>query len=214
MKRLAMLVGGLSLALGACGLLPPVEIGDVLGLDGQEITVTVEGMAPATLPLALETYQGSGSFGPVEFDNVSGVSGLPNPNQLLYELGIDDTITVTAIDGIYPATLTVTAIEAEGTISEPGREPVRATANVTGNAVFSRGTECTEGDPSCSYTLSSAALSSLNVNWTNVAAIVFGGTEPNSAELTLTVTFESDPGLAPGSTVAFVLVVTSTKAKL
>jgi len=217
MKRLAVLIGiaSLALVLGGCGLLPMVEIGDVLGLEGQSVEVRVEGIAaPVALPLALTPYQGVGSFGPVTFDDVDDVPDILTPNRLSYELGIGTEITVSSDDGVYPETITVTAINAIGTVSEPGRAPATAEANVTGNAVFTRSTLCVDGALSCSYTLDGATLGTLSLNWGGVASIVFGGTEPNSAELTVTVSFESDPGLAPGSTVAFVIEVKSPKAGL
>jgi len=189
-----------------------VPIDDVLGLDSQALVVTVGAEPGAALPLAAE-YQGVGRFGPVEFDNVTGVTGLPMPNRLLYELGIADGITVRST-GVYPETITVTAIEVVGEISEQGRAPATAEASVTGNAEFTRSTACVEGAQSCSYTLSGAGLDSLSLNWSGVAAIVFGGAEPNSATATVTVSFASEPALVPGSTVEFILVVESTRAGL
>jgi hypothetical protein len=216
MKRLAIPLGvlGLALVLGACGLLPMVPIDDVLELNNRSVAVTVDsGTEPAVaLPLAVE-YQGVGHFGPVEFNNVTGVPGLPMPNRLSYEFGIGDGITVSSANGIYPPTITVTAIDVTGKVSDRDREAT-VEANVTGNAVFTRSGECSGINVPCQYTLTGAALRSLNLNWNGVAAIVFDGPEPNSAELTVTVSFESDPGLAPGSTVAFIIEVKSTKAGL
>lgn len=220
MKRLAILLGVLSLALllGACGgllgLLPMVDIGDVLGLDGKPVAVSVQGApASAALPLALASYQGVGHFGPVEFRNVTDVPRIIAPNRLSVEFGTGSEIIVSSADGIYPPTITVTAIDVTGKVWEPGREATDS-ARVTGNAVFTLSGTCITGAPSCRYTLSSAELGSLSLNWSGVAPIVFGGEEPNSAELTVTVTFASDPGLAPGSTVAFIIEVKSTKAGL
>ncbi|MBS3933301.1 MAG: hypothetical protein KGZ35_03010 [Truepera sp.] len=188
-----------------------VEIGDVLQLDGKPVAVTVGGTAMTAL--STTSYQGVGRFGPVEFYNVTDVPRIIAPNRLSVEFGTGSEIIVSSADGIYPPTITVTAIDVTGKVSDRDREAT-ANAEVTGEAVFTLSGTCIPDATSCSYTLSGAELGSLSLNWSGVAPIVFGGPDPNSAELTVTVSFESDPGLAPGSTVAFIIEVKSTKAGL
>lgn len=191
------------LILAGCGLIPPIEIGnDPFGLSGQVVTTTVQ---PESA-LATEATATTPSPISVDFDNID-LGRAPTPSQILADLSIQNVVTVSIPGAVtaeqYPETITLSSVTFEATLSEPGSQPAEAGGEITGSVVFSRG-EC--GIVSCQYSATDAALDDVTLNFSGRAmAIIFGGSEPNTATVSVSLELDSNPELPAGTTVSVTL---------
>lgn len=200
------------LILAGCGLIPPIEIGDdPFGLDGQVVTTTVQ---PESA-LATEATATTPSPVSVEFDNVD-LGRAPRPSQILADLSIQNSVTVSIPGAVtaeqYPETITLTNVSFEATLSEPGAPSAEAGGEITGSVVFIRG-ECNV--ISCQYSATDAALDDVTLKLSGQAiAIIFGGSEPNTATVSVSLELDSTPELPAGTTVSVTLKGGKAVAKL
>jgi hypothetical protein len=107
MKRMAITLGTLALALSSCGLIPPITLTDPLGLDGKEYKVSLNAAAQAVasfdqtytfadqsfeVPIIPSSFSVAVGFREVRFDN-KACSAKNNPPQ-----SIDIAIKKLSID--------------------------------------------------------------------------------------------------------------------
>lgn len=126
---IATLTLGFGLFLAACGLIPPIDVTDPFGLDGQQITVAL-GPGPAALtPLAVD---GSASE-TFTFDDAD-LGDVPiDPNQITNELGFA-AITLDREDG--PAVITLSDITVTVRVWQNGASYDAAPADQRAQASF------------------------------------------------------------------------------
>jgi hypothetical protein len=191
------------LILAGCGLIPPIEIGnDPFGLSGQVVTTTVQ---PESA-LATEATATTPSPVSVQFDNID-LGRAPRPSQILADLSIHNNLTVSIPGAVtveqYPATITLTSVTFEATLSEPGSSSAEVGGTLTGSVVFTRG-EC--GVISCQYSATDAALDDVTLTLSGPAmAIIFGGSEPNTVTVSVSLELDSNPELPVGTTISVTL---------
>lgn len=210
-RHLALLLIAL-LVLSGCGLIPPIDLGnDPFGLDGQVVTTTVQPesalavAATATTPTPVS----------VEFPNID-LGRAPRPSQIAADFGIQNVLTVSipgaATTALYPETITLTSVSFEASLSEPGTGPVNVGATLSGSVVFTRG-ECSL--TSCQYSAADAELEEATINFSGQAmAIIFGGSEPNTATMSVRLELDSTPELPAGTIISVTLKAGKAVARL
>ncbi|MCA9838024.1 MAG: hypothetical protein KC422_13990 [Trueperaceae bacterium] len=205
--RNLILVGIIALFLGACSLIPPINVGDdPFGVTGKEVTATVGSSSALTVLTKTANGSVSGSF-----DNVDP-GGAPTPASILAKINIQNAVTVSAADGVYPNTLTL-EITVNGSVSDTS-----GTASASGkisNVGLTKDPNCADASASCVYTVT-ADPTAAEVNFTgNAMTIVFAGSQPNTFKVEIAMSVTGSPAdLADGSTITVKLEGAGATAKL
>ena len=205
--RIIGLLTALVVFLGACSLIPPINVGDdPFGVTGQPVEATVG--STAAISVLAKTATGSKTF---SFDNVDP-AGAPTPSELLTKLNIQDSVTVKAANGVYPNTLTL-EITLSGSLTDGGA-PFTASGKIS-NVGLTKDAGCVDAAESCTYTVTAAASPSELMFNGDAMAIIFGGAEPNTVTITATMNVTGSPAdLADGSTITVKLAGEGATAKL
>ncbi len=211
MRRLRYLIPtlALALALGACGLIPPIPVNDPLHLDGQQVTLevgaTADSLAVQALPAA------GGTSAPVQFNDQD--FGAPRaPTSLRVNGGFKPTATVKASN--YPDTLTLSNIQlivrlwdgAQSFEAANTNRRVEATASYLGSLTLNRNEACSDFAESCEYTFSnpnllqgSLKLELTGTNLSRALEIIETSPQPNFVEARVTLQVSGDPDPLPGT---------------
>ncbi len=204
-KRGVLLVTALSLLLAGCGLIPPIDIGqDPFGFSGKTVTAVVGSSAS----LAVQAKTASGSLS-LSFDNLD-IGSAPNPSQIAANIGIAPTVSVSALDGVYPETISF-EMAMSLNLSDAGGN-FQAQAKIS-DITLNRSADCS-GASSCSYTVAGTPSITELLFGGNAIGIIFAGPQPNTLNVSVSMNVNSSPELADGSSITVTFSGQGATAKL
>ncbi len=199
----ALLAAALAVALAGCGLVPPVEVNDPLGLDGETADIAF-GADALTASLAPAAVEGSGEI-TIDFADADWPDVPLSPGRLANELSIA-TATLDAGEGAAPETITLSDIDVHvyvwhgAATYDAAAAENRATASVegAGPVTLERGA-C--GLDSCEYAYDGSVPAFGEVTFTGddvarAVNVITKSPEPNHVRLVVTLQGEPEGSLA------------------
>ncbi len=203
----------MSVVLSACGLVnalvPDQVVGDVMGLDGRAVRLSAPS-TPSTQAVSLDVSGAfAGSFG--DIDTAVLPAGI-QPKQLLVDVALKATATLTSATGVLPDTVQVTAASLSLTVEDGSGSPsVTIGANASGSLLTLEKVDAgCVASLGCDYTVAAAAgedtLLSVNASgqdFLSLWAITTAGGEPNKVEGTFGLTVEPS---VPSDTIVDVML--------
>lgn len=184
------------LLLAGCGLLS-APVTDPFGLDGQSMTFTVQDATALVAPQQQGTVQARASITVTLDDDDS----IPASSTVSNTVGLRDTATVSSADGNLPATLTVTSVGFDGTLSD-GVDSDAAQGGIEDDFTLTRDPACAADATSCVYAVAVPAGTTLSLD---LGAVLGNDEEPNTLEFQGVMTLVSDPALSAGDTIRVTL---------
>jgi hypothetical protein len=203
--RNSVLMSALVVLLGACSLIPPIDVGDdPFGVTGQ----TVDAQIATTAAIGVLSKTATGSK-VVSFNNVSASV---TPSQLLAKLNIQNQVTIKAANGVYPNTLTLD-VNVNASLTDGGT-PFTVSGKI-GNVGLTKDAGCADAAESCTYTATVTPTPTELTFTGDAMTIIFGGAEPNTVTINITMKVTGSPAdLADGSTITVKLSGEGATAKL
>lgn len=203
---IATLALGFGLFLTACGLIPPIDVQDPFGLDGQQITVALGPVPAALAPLAVDGTA-SETF---TFDDAD-LGDLPlDPSQITNEIGFA-AITLDREDG--PSVITLTDITVTLRVWQNGATYDTAPADQRAQASF----VASSGSVTLNSTGNGVGVTNYAVDGSDVVGVLsMTGSDvghllkilaelPSTNSGSLTVTLQADPDELAGGTLTIEL---------
>lgn len=216
---LALVALGLSLMLllSACGLgqaFIPQSLDNPLGMGGQALELAL-GTSSESITVQAGTNDFVGSL-TISFANqeIAIPSGL-EPVAYSENVSIESRFTLSSVSSDLPAQLTLSSAQLELTVSDESKNINEAFASVSDLGIEFDRANCSPVNTvtTCTYTANVAAIPLLDVslsgsNFSNLLSILTEGGADNTANLELSLSFDSDNDLPADSQ----LVVDTTTA--
>lgn len=213
--------------LTGCGVvaafIPPIEVGDVFGVDGQTITASFAEPSSALMTQVVSVAEKTTEreFEDAELD-MKGFS----LSSLDSKISLEPKVTVTAphVDAVFPKSFSLNYLAADATVSDKVNGSAHLSTEQNIKVVFTLIEDSCKG-LSCKYQYASgdALEGVLNIKTMNnegqslrkfVQIIrLQGNPSPNLGQLKVTLKVDSDPGMA-GFTATFALRSAGTLIKL
>jgi len=216
-------VAGVAMLLAACGVVaafvPPLSVGDPLGVDGQVVTATLDEGALATQ--GASHLDETRSFDVPDLDEDLRGFSLAGFHT---NAGLEHRVTLTgpadATVAAYPAAFTITRAVLEATLRDDANGSVSFTQDVDLELPFARG-ECDADACTYTYAGTDALTDALNVELTDrekletlVSILMLRGDEtPNHGTFRVAVEIDAAAPLA-GFTVSFELTSDGSTIRL
>ena len=216
----------LSLLTG-CGLIaafvPPIEVNDPFGVDGETIVTTLQD--PSAMSVQVESVASYTSDLPSQDQEIEDLRGF-SIAWLEVNIGLEATVTLSRVDltSEFPETFALTKLQASAEVSDEvnGEVALKVTRDLEG-LTFSKGS-CDAAGLECAYTFDGSAeeiVSALTVRFEDTGKIMKlidiiklkESNTPNTGKFGLVLTADSEPGMA-GFQATLTLVNESTKIKL
>jgi hypothetical protein len=202
----------LSLLLASCGALnafiPNQEVGDLFGLDGQQVTMTK--LAGVQAQAVTDTYRGSLSSSTDDLD-ATGIPDWVSPSGFAQLLGAEPRLSFSSPDPLaaWPLEVTLTSASFDISVSDgSGQSFTKSFAASDLNVVFTQAT-CAPG--SCEYTVNipMVTLMALELTAQDLQVlyrdILTNGVTPNAVSAEMSVSLQSDAGLPSISSVTLTI---------